>query len=195
MKNTGRCKELLVPGAVVILSDSDNPQRKYRYDLIAVYKGDLLVNMDSQAPNTVFREWLESERPFGEGADIRQEFVHGDSRFDFMVHCDTEEVLIEVKGVTLEHDGHCRFPDAPTERGVKHLRGLRESLDEGYSSYVAFVIQMEGMKDFGPNVDTDPLFSSELRSAVESGVKVLCLGCHVEEDSISITHMVPYDHS
>lgn len=195
VKNTGRCRELLVPGAVVILSDSGNPQRKYRYDLVAVYKGNLLVNMDSQAPNTVFREWLESEKPFGEGAEIYQEYVLGDSRFDFMLLFNERRMLIEVKGVTLEHDGRCRFPDAPTERGTKHLRGLRESLKEGYSSYVAFVVQMEGMRDFGPNEETDPQFASELRSAAESGVGVLCLGCHVEEDSISITHMVPCDHS
>ena len=192
VKNTGRCRELLVPGARVVLSESDNHDRKYRYDLVAVYKGDLLVNMDSQAPNTVFMEWLESEHPFGSGAVVHQEYTHGDSRFDFMVESPDGPVLIEVKGVTLENDGFCRFPDAPTERGAKHLRGLRKALEEGYRTYVAFVIQMEGMKGFGPNRDTDPVFSSELDAAVDAGVGVLCLGCHVEEDSVSITHTVPF---
>lgn len=195
VKNTGRCKELLVPGAVVVLSDSENPERKYRYDLIAVYKGDLLVNMDSQAPNPIFREWLESEKPFGMDAVIHQEYNHDDSRFDFMIEYEGGRALIEVKGVTLENDGFCRFPDAPTERGSKHLRGLRRALDEGYRAFVAFVIQMDGMKGFGSNLETDPVFSEELDRDIEAGVEVLCLGCRVEEESISITHTVPFVHS
>lgn len=192
VKNTGRCKELLVPGATVVLSESNNHDRKYRYDLVAVYKGDILVNMDSQAPNIIFMEWLESEHPFGPDTVVHKEYTYGDSRFDFLVESPDGPILIEVKGVTLENEGFCRFPDAPTERGAKHLRGLRKALEEGYRTYVAFVIQMEGMNGFGPNLDTDPVFSSELDAAVEMGVGVLCLGCHVEEDSASITYTVPF---
>ena len=132
VKNTGRCREILVPGTKVVLQGSDSETRKTRYDLIAAYKGDMLINIDSQAPNVVFGEYLRSSRMFSDEAVVRPEYTHGDSRFDFYVEDGTRKVLIEVKGVTLEFDGVCMFPDAPTERGVKHLRGLAHAIDEGY---------------------------------------------------------------
>ncbi len=193
VKNTGRCRELLVRGARVILSDSENPKRKYRYDLVAVYKGDLLVNMDSQAPNRVFAEWAPTSGLFGNNPRIRPESVHGDSRFDFMIDSDGGTTYVEVKGVTLEENGFCRFPDAPTERGLKHLKGLQECVREGYGACVAFVVQMSGMKGFGPNYGTDPDFSAELERAHSNGVRILVLGCDVEEDSLRISYGIPLE--
>lgn len=192
VKNTGRCRELLVPGATVILSESENPMRKYHYDLVAVYKGNLLINMDSQAPNPVFEEWLKTKID-PKNTLIHREFVHGDSRFDFMVEHGSEKFLVEVKGVTLENEGICMFPDAPTERGTKHLRGLIRSLSEGYKACIAFVIQMDGMKCFVPNRQTDPVFSEELVRAHEVGVDIICLECRVEEDGIRIDAEIPFD--
>ncbi len=192
VKNTGRCRELLIPGAKVVLHDSNNPSRKYRHDLIAVYKGELLVNMDSQAPNKVFEEYLVSNQPFGDGFVINPEHYHGDSRYDFFLESDDRKILIEVKGVTLESDGICMFPDAPTERGLKHIRGLERCLEEGYEAYIVFVIQMKGMKVFRPNSVTDPEFSEELRLAESRGVKILCLECRVGEDSLDIIGEIPY---
>lgn len=192
VKNTGRCRELLVPGAEVVLSESDNSGRKYLYDLVAVYKGDMLVNIDSQAPNTLFYEWLLESHAFGQDASIIPERTHGDSRFDFFIESEGRRILAEIKGVTLEENGICMFPDAPTVRGVKHIRGLMRALEEGYEAYLVFIIQMGGMRLFVPNGSTDPEFSKALGEAYSCGVGVLCLGCTVSEDGLHIDSEVPF---
>ena len=193
VKNTGRCRELLVPGAEVVLSESDNPARKYRYDLVAVRKNDLRVNIDSQAPNTLFHEWLLESHAFGQDASITPERTHGDSRFDFYIESEGRRIFAEVKGVTLEENGISMFPDAPTARGVKHIRGLMRAVEEGYEACMVFVIQMSGMKLFVPNESTDPDFSEVLREAYSRGVGITCLGCSVLEDGIQIDSEVPFD--
>lgn len=186
VKNTGRCKEILVPGARVVLSESDKPGRSTRFDLIAAYKGELLINIDSQAPNKAFREFLEKSELFPKNSVIRSEFTHGDSRFDFHVASPDGEVYIEVKGVTLEFEGLCSFPDAPTERGVKHLRGLMECIDEGHSAWAVFIVQMRGMKSFSPNYRTHEEFGRTLEEAERKGVRILVLQCDVKEDSMTV---------
>ena len=192
VKNTGRCRELLVPGARVYLQESDNPARKTRFDLIAVDKGGLLVNMDAQAPNQVFREWAEAGHFVPGLTLLRPETTWGRSRFDFYWEAaGGRRGFVEVKGVTLEEDGHARFPDAPTERGVKHLEELIACQAEGYAAAVCFVIQMPGMKDFAPNDTTHPAFGGALRRAAAAGVEVLALGCRVEPDELWIDHTVP----
>ena len=185
VKNTGRCRELLIPGATVWCQQFDNPNRKTKFDLICVRKGDLLINMDSQAPNIAAREWLMAGG-LGEIADLKAEYTHGDSRFDFSFMKDGKRCFLEVKGVTLEHDGICAFPDAPTERGVKHLQGLTSAVQEGYGAYVLFVVQMADMKYLRPNDETDPAFGTALRKAAGSGVTVLAMDCAVTEDSMTI---------
>lgn len=185
VKNTGRCRELLPKGAQVWCQKSENPNRKTKYDLIAVQKGERLINMDSQAPNTAAREWLISGG-LGKVEDLRAESVHGDSRFDFSFTLDGRKCFLEVKGVTLENDGICAFPDAPTERGVKHLRGLRQAASEGYGAYVLFVIQMADVKYLHPNDATDPAFGQALREAARQGVTVLATDCDVTEDEMVI---------
>lgn len=192
VKNTGRCREILVPGTRVVLSDSRNPDRKYRYDLIAAWKGDLLINIDSQAPNTAFREHILRGEVFGKPSLVHPECTHGDSRFDFYVESGDRRIFAEVKGVTLEHGGVCRFPDAPTERGLKHVRGLAECVSEGYEAYAVFVVQMGRMTLFEPNYGTDPDFSEGLAEAEAAGVRILCLGCDVEPDSMGISYDIPY---
>ena len=174
VKNTGRCRELLVPGATVWCQRSDNPARKTQYDLIAVQKGRRLINMDSQAPNAAAREWLKAGG-LGKVENLRPETVHGDSRFDFSFTLEGKPCFLEVKGVTLEEDGVCAFPDAPTERGAKHLRGLAQAAREGYGAYVLFVIQMAGVTCLRPNDRTDPDFGRALREAAEQGVKILAV--------------------
>ena len=191
VKNTGRCKEILIPGARVILAGPFKG-RKTEYDLIAVYKGDLLINIDSQAPNKAFREYAENSGFFGEVPAIHAERTHGDSRFDFYIESGERRIFVEVKGVTLETDGHCRFPDAPTERGRKHIRGLIECLDEGYEAYIAFVVQMGRMRNFSPNYATDPEFGETLEEAEAAGVGILVLGCDVSEDSMEISYEIPH---
>ena len=172
VKNTGRCRELLIEGAEVWLARSDNPARKTKYDLIAVRKeSGLLVNIDSQAPNKVAREWLETQG----FTEIVPEYTYGNSRIDFYMEKGTEKHLLEVKGCTLEIDGVGYFPDAPTERGVKHLRELAKSAAEGYRAAVAFVIQMDGVTGVRPNTDTHPAFGTALQEAWEMGVEVLFL--------------------
>ena len=180
VKNTGRCRELLIPGAEVWLAGSDKPARKTAYDLIAVRKSNgLLVNIDSQAPNAVAREWLDAQ-----GFDlIRPEFRYGQSRLDFMMERGDERFLMEVKGCTLERDGIGYFPDAPTLRGAKHLRELAKA--EGYQAVLLFVIQMDGVTEVRGNRDTDPAFCQALEEAKEAGVKVIFLPCHVEPDRLS----------
>lgn len=183
VKNTGRCRELLLPGADVIIEVCDNPNRKTAYDLIAVYKeGTGLVNMDSQAPNKVVAEWLARQ----EFDYVKPEYTYGKSRFDFYMEKDNQKFLMEVKGCTLEIDGTGYFPDAPTERGVKHLRELAAAAGKGYQCYVAFVIQMEGVKEVLPYTVTHPEFGVALQEARDAGVGVLYLQCKVKPDMLVI---------
>lgn len=189
VKNTGRCRELLVPGAAVYLEKSGNPARKTAYDLIAVKKGALLVNMDAQAPNQVFAEWVSGLLP--EGAELRREYGYGDSRLDFCVESPRGRCLIEVKGVTLEEGGAARFPDAPTERGVKHIRELQRAAEAGLGAVLFFVVQMEGMKSVAPNDETHPAFGAALREAAAKGVRVCAYDCAVTPESLSIRGEVP----
>ena len=185
VKNTGRCRELLPSGAKVWCQRSDNPNRKTKYDLITVQKGERLINMDSQAPNIAAGEWLRAGG-LGEIENLKVETVHGDSRFDFSFDLDGRRCFLEVKGVTLENDGVCAFPDAPTERGTKHLRGLKDAAREGYGAFVLFVIQMADVKYLHPNDAADPAFGAALREAAEAGVTVLAMDCAVTEDSMEI---------
>ncbi|MCM1158637.1 MAG: DNA/RNA nuclease SfsA [Bacteroidales bacterium] len=191
VKNTGRCKELLLPDAEVVLAVSDNPNRKTRYDLICVYKTGLgWVNIDSQAPNRVVKEWLEQQGY----TLIKPEYTYGNSRIDFYMERDNlpdglERYLMEVKGCTLEMDGIGYFPDAPTERGVKHLRELARAAEEGIHCYVAFVIQMEGVNEVRANVATHEEFGEALEAAKAAGVDILCLGCRVTEDMLEINRV------
>lgn len=190
VKNTGRCRELLVSGAKVYCQRSDNPARKTKYDLISVEKNGRLINMDSQAPNAAAGEWLRSGG-LGRVENLRAETVHGDSRFDFSFTLEGRPCFLEVKGVTLEEDGVCAFPDAPTERGAKHLRGLTEAAREGYGAYVLFVIQMEGVRYLRPNETTDPDFALALRQAAAAGVHVLAVECRVTPGTMTLTKGVP----
>lgn len=192
VKNTGRCRELLPVGAKVWCQRSDNPNRKTKYDLIAVTKGDRMINMDSQAPNAAAREWL-LDGGLGEIRDLRAETVHGDSRFDFSFTREGIPCLLEVKGVTLEEEGVCAFPDAPTQRGAKHLRGLTEAVREGYGAYVLFVIQMGSVRSLHPNDATDPEFGRALRQAAAQGVRILAVDCTVTEDTMTIGDFVPVE--
>ena len=182
VKNTGRCRELLLPGSEIWLTASDNPLRKTRYDLVAVRKGNgILFNIDSQAPNRVVREWLENQA-FDR---IIPEYPFGDSRLDFYMESG-DRYLMEVKGCTLEIDGIGYFPDAPTMRGVKHLRELVRAKEEGYRAILAFVIQMDGVTEVRVNVQTHPEFGEALKSAMNAGVQVLFLPCHVQPDRLDI---------
>ena len=185
VKNTGRCRELLVPGTRVWCQESTNPNRRTKYDLITVQKGHRLINMDSQAPNTAVREWLESGG-LGNIEDLKAESFHGESRFDFSFTKDGRPCFLEVKGVTLEDNGICAFPDAPTERGAKHLRGLTRLAREGYGAWVIFVIQMSDVRYLHPNDATDPAFGTALREAAAAGVHVLALDCQIQEDHMII---------
>ena len=193
VKNTGRCRELLVPGAVVYLERAGNPMRKTQYDLIAVRKGDLLINMDAQAPNKVFGEWAAAGGFLPEVTAIRPEFTWGDSRFDFRLEDGQGPIFVEVKGVTLEEAGEVRFPDAPTQRGAKHLRGLLRAVEQGYRAAVCFVIQMKGPSVFRPNDRTDPAFGQALRQAAAGGVQVVAVDCLTEPDSLVIDGLVSVD--
>ncbi len=190
VKNTGRCKELLVRGATVYLSVSDNPSRKTKYDLIGVEKvtakNILKVNMDSQIPNDVVAEWLRNCDLFSQKAIIKREVFYNKSRFDFYIEDDNRRIFLEVKGVTLENNGVASFPDAPTERGIKHINELIECLNEGYEAYIFFVIQMKNIDYFTPNYETHPEFGEALKKANNKGVKILAYDCIVTEDSIVI---------
>ncbi len=190
VKNTGRCRELLPAGAKVWCQRSDNPARKTKFDLISVQKGNRIINMDSQAPNAAAKEWLRSGG-LGELLELRSEAFHGDSRFDFTFCKDGRRCFLEVKGVTLETDGICAFPDAPTGRGVKHLKGLTRAAQEGLGAYVLFVIQMSDVQALHPNDMTDPAFGAALREAAESGVKILAMDCQVTPDQMVISQPVP----
>ena len=190
VKNTGRCRELLPEGAQVWCQRSDNPNRKTKYDLICVRKGNRLINMDSQAPNTAVAEWLRGGG-FGDVSEVRPEVKFENSRFDFAFQKDGRACFMEVKGVTLENDGICAFPDAPTARGAKHLRELIRSVEAGYDAYVLFVIQMKDVEHLHPNDATDPVFSEALRQAARAGVKVLAMECQVTCDSIILQKEAP----
>ncbi len=190
VKNTGRCRELLVPGAEVWCAVSDNPKRKTKYDLITVKKGTYLINMDSQAPNITVGEWLRAGG-LGKAEVIRPEQRFGQSRFDFYLEQAGKPMFLEVKGVTLEENGVCRFPDAPTERGARHLRELIQAKAQGYDAAVLFVIQMSPVKWLEPNDRTDPEFGKALREAAAAGVSVLAVDCQVGTDSMIIGQSVP----
>ena len=189
VKNTGRCKELLVPGTQVWCQHFDSPTRKTKYDLITVQKGDRLINMDSQAPNAAAKQWL-SGGGLGEISDLRSEVFHGDSRFDFSFIKDGKTCFLEVKGVTLEVDGVCAIPDAPTTRGVKHLKGLTKAVQEGFGGYALFVIQMKDVAYLHPNDATDPAFGAALREAAAAGVQVLAMDCLVTENTMTVDESV-----
>lgn len=191
VKNTGRCKELLIPGAFVYVQRNSNPLRKTALDLIGVRKGELLINMDSQIPNRAAEEWIGKENLFSEDAFIRPETKYGSSRFDLYVEDGDRKAFVEVKGVTLEEDGTARFPDAPTVRGLKHVGELMQCLKDGYEAYILFVIQMKGVCQFEPNDRTQPEFGTALREAREAGVKILAYDCIVTRDSIEIDREVP----
>ncbi len=192
MKNTGRCKELLVPGYRVFLARAENPNRKTAYDLVAVDRAGKLINMDSQAPNAVAKEWLAQH--FGAQAEIRPEARYGHSRLDFRVESQERTTFVEVKGCTLERDGIALFPDAPTERGTRHLYELaRCALEEGYGAMALFIIQMKGVRCFRPNNDMDPAFGEALRHAASCGVKVMAIDCLVTPSSLTAGEMVSVD--
>lgn len=191
VKNTGRCRELLLPGARVYVQESKNSNRSTKYDLISVYKGDRLINMDSQAPNKVVAEWLASGG-FIEGITfIKPEAVYHKSRFDFYIEIDVRKMFIEVKGVTLEENGVAMFPDAPTQRGLKHLQELIRCKNEEYEAAVIFVIQMPGMVYFTPNIQTHPEFGACLKEAENAGVIVKAIECSVGYNSITAGNYIP----
>ena len=191
VKNTGRCRELLVPGASVYLEESANPRRKTAFDLIAVDKGGLLINMDAQAPNRVFAEWAGAGNFLPDCTALRREYVYGDSRLDFCLETPGGLHLVEVKGVTLEEGGAARFPDAPTERGVRHIQELRRAAEAGLGATLFFVVQMEGMRSVAPNDETHPAFGEALREAAAHGVRVLAYDCAVTPESLELRAPVP----
>ena len=184
VKNTGRCRELLVPGATVILQESDNENRKTKYDLISVYKGDKIINMDSQAPNKIFFEWVKKSDYFGKVSYIKPECKYKNSRFDFYMESDKRKIFVEVKGVTLEENGIVSFPDAPTERGIKHLRELICAVNDGYEAYVFFIIQMQECRYFKPNREKHPEFVDAVVQADSMGVQIKALNCAVTPENI-----------
>ena len=188
VKNTGRCRELLLPGAAVRLEVSDNPSRKTLYDLVAVYKENIgWINIDSQAPNAVVQEWLRTKPGiFADMTLCRPEYRYGASRVDFYLECGSRRILIEVKGCTLEVDGEGYFPDAPTERGVKHLHELAAACEAGFECYLAFVIAIPGVNMVHPNLEMHPEFGTALEEARRAGVRVLYLPCQVQEDGLQI---------
>lgn len=188
VKNTGRCRELLLPGASVILEESDNPNRKTRYDLISVWKENLgWVNIDSQTPNKVAGEWLKAQGY----SYIKPEYTYGNSRIDFYMEKDGEKNLMEVKGCTLEIDGIGYFPDAPTVRGVKHLRELAKAAGEGYHAAAAFVIQMNGIREVRPNLTTHPEFGAAMEEAKAAGVEIRFIRCAITEDEVRFLQEEP----
>ncbi len=191
VKNTGRCRELLLPGVTLFLQETDNPLRKTRYSVIGVVKGERIINMDSQAPNKAVSEWLQSGSLFRDITYLKAEKTYGNSRFDFYLETTDRKIYMEVKGVTLEENGVVIFPDAPTERGVKHIRELCECAREGYEAFIVFVIQMKDVKYFKPNDVTDPEFGKALRDAARHGVQILAVDCEVSKDRMVIKDSVP----
>lgn len=195
VKNTGRCKELLIPGesTVYIEDHGADTKRKTRYSLIGVEKQNLMINMDSQAPNKVVKEWIQSGGFLPGITFIKPEKKYGDSRFDFYLEQGERKIFLEVKGVTLEEDGVAMFPDAPTERGVRHVEELIACKKNGYDAYIVFVVQMAGMKAFTPNNRTHPEFGEALRKAKRNGVEILVKDCRVTEDELTITGSLPVE--
>lgn len=191
VKNTGRCRELLIAGAEVYLEKSSNLNRKTQFDLIAVKKGEILINMDSQCPNIAAKEWLEEGRWLKNPTLVKPESKYGNSRIDFYLENESEKALVEVKGVTLEKNGRAMFPDAPTERGTRHVNELIKAHSEGYKTAVLFVIQMKGVKEFMPNITTDKAFAKALKKADESGVEILAYDCIVTPGSMHIDKKIP----
>ncbi len=191
VKNTGRCKEILVEGAECFLEVSSNPQRKYRYSLVTAKKGERLINIDSQAPNKAVGEFLKEGKLFSDISFIQPEKTYGNSRFDFYFEHGGKKAFLEVKGVTLEKDGAVFFPDAPTERGTKHLNELCDCIEQGYEAYAFFVVQMKNVKAFSPNDSTDFAFGKALRAAADKGVKIICYDCSVTENEMLIEAAVP----
>lgn len=191
VKNTGRCKELLIPGTEVILEESVNPARKTKYDLICVNKSGRWINMDSQVPNKAAAEWIRAGRLFPEEVTLKTEKVYGNSRFDIYVESPCRKAFVEVKGVTLEENDIARFPDAPTQRGVKHVEELIRCQEDGYEAYLLFVIQMKGIREFEPNWSTHPQFGEVLQKAQNAGVHLLAYDCLIREDYIEIQDPVP----
>lgn len=190
VKNTGRCRELLIPGAELYVQRSDNPARKTALDLISVKKGAQWVNMDSQAPNKAAAEWLKNGGLGTKEILVRPEYKYENSRFDFYLEIEGRKAFMEVKGVTLEENGTARFPDAPTERGVKHIRELMRCLDDGYEAFILFVIQMKGVHAFEPNDRTHPAFGETLREAAGKGVRILAYDCLVKPDEMTIDQRI-----
>lgn len=188
VKNTGRCRELLVKGTTVYLEKSPNPNRKTQYDLVSVEKNGKLINMDSQIPNYVVVESI--KKIFDDVIFVKQEYKYGNSRFDIYIETKTEKVFVEVKGVTLEADGVVRFPDAPTERGIKHLKELQKAVSEGFRACVVFLVQMQDVKYFEPNYETHPQFASELKKAHENGVEIFVYDSVVTPDEIIMNKKV-----
>ena len=197
VKNTGRCRELLIEGSRVILQRSDSPARSTELDLISVYKGDVLINIDSQAPNKVVAESIREMSCFKDIITLKKEFTYGDSRIDIYAESEIKKMLIEVKGVTLEIDGVGLFPDAPTERGLKHIKELEHSLSYGYDPHIIFLIQMEGVEYFTPNYSMHREFAMELEKANKLGVNVIAWDCVVKKDSITLGKEIEvrFDHS
>ena len=192
VKNTGRLKELLQPGCTVYLCVSDNTKRKTKYDLVSVIKNDKIINIDSQAPNKVFREWAVNSGYFPGIIKLKAETVYKNSRFDFYIETENEKAYIEVKGVTLENNGVALFPDAPTERGVKHIYELCDCVDNGFNAYVVFVIQMKGITHFEPNRKTHPEFAKALCFAKNKGVKILCIDSIATHNTLKLSELVEY---
>lgn len=188
VKNTGRCRELLVEGATVYLEKSSNPNRKTQYDLVSVQKNDRLINMDSQIPNYVVAESL--DKIFNGITYVKQEYKYGNSRFDIYVETKTDKIFVEVKGVTLEEDGVVRFPDAPTERGIKHLKELQKAVSEGFRACVVFLVQMQDVKYFEPNSETHPEFANELKNANKNGVEIFVYDSIVTINEIKLNKSV-----
>ena len=188
VKNTGRCRELLVKGATVYLEKSPNPNRKTQYDLVAVEKNGKLINMDSQIPNYVVVESL--NKIFNDITLVKQEYKYGNSRFDIYVETKTEKIFVEVKGVTLENDDVVRFPDAPTERGIKHLKELQKAVKEGYRACVVFLVQMQDVKYFEPNYETHPEFAKELKIAYDNGVEIFVFDSFVTPEEIAMNNRI-----
>lgn len=191
VKNTGRCRELLMPRALVYVECHDDPQRKTKYSLIAVKKGDLLINMDSQAPNKVVGEWLLDGGLVPDITLLKPECRYGASRFDFYLETPRQRMFIEVKGVTLEEKGLAMFPDAPTERGIKHLDELAQAAQAGYAAAVIFVIQMRGVTCFTPNRRTHAAFAEALQRAQQAGVQILAYDCLATPDSLTLGEPIP----
>jgi sugar fermentation stimulation protein A len=191
VKNTGRCKELLVLGATVYVEDhGETDKRKTRYSVICVRKGNVWINIDSQAPNRVVAEWIENKGLFRKLTYLKPEVKYGNSRFDLYAEADGKKIFIEVKGVTLEENGVARFPDAPTERGIKHIKELMKCIEDGYEAYLIFVIQMKGVHLFEPNDKTHMAFGDALREAKQCGVRVMAIDCNVTPDTILIDQCI-----